>query len=176
MSRESEKNLPWFHLNKSSGQFWPKKVCTKLYFIDLLPRAQNDFYDFNIFFEGSLRGTYVYVFNIPINVTIVKSTTKYVHLIHYTLKWTIPTGVYSLSNCVLEIKKNLGAIPMLKWEIVKKKKTKNAVNIKRGINIIIYEWRRNLPKLLTIIPLNCLIKGRKYLMFVDIKKSWLLSR
>ena len=38
---------------------------------------------------------------------------------------------------------------------------------KAGINIVIYVWRKNLQQLPTIIPMNYLIKGWKYLMFED---------
>ena len=45
----------------------------------------------------------------------------------------------NLSNYRREIKKNVGTDPILKWEILKEYKY-----IKRGINIVIYVWRRNL--------------------------------
>ena len=51
---------------------------------------QSYFYDCKIFFDGCLHGTYVYIFNISTNVTIIRSTTMYFHLIHYTLKLTLP--------------------------------------------------------------------------------------
>ena len=41
------------------------------------------------FFEGSLCGTYVYLFNIPTNVNIIRSMTMYLHLINYKLKLTL---------------------------------------------------------------------------------------
>ena len=42
------------------------------------------------FLEESLHGTCIYLFIIPTHITIVRSTTIYLHLIHYTLKLTLP--------------------------------------------------------------------------------------
>ena len=68
-----------------------------------------------------------------------------------------------MCGIVWEIKKNLAIDVILKWEIAK-----DSIDIKKGINIVIYVCMGEKLAIASYNNHNDLIKGRKFFMFVDI--------